>query len=210
MNNKRSALDYFPANPNSLTELRKAAVKCQGCDLYLPATQTVFGEGIAKAKIILVGEQPGDKEDLQGQPFVGPAGKLLDDALAEAGIDRKSIYVTNAVKHFKFEQRGKRRMHKAPKPVEINACRPWLEAEITKIKPSLIVCMGATALRSLFNRTMKVTELRGQLLACELAPYVLVTVHPSSILRLIESEERHKAFKLFVKDLRKINTVVKM
>jgi len=210
LNSKSSALNYLPSKPANLNNLRKAAAKCQGCDLYLLATQTVFGEGSARAKIVLIGEQPGDKEDMQGEPFVGPAGKLLDTALEEAGIDKKSVYLTNAVKHFKFEERGKRRIHKKPKTVEINACRPWLEAEIATIKPQIIVCMGATALRSLFNKTMSVTELRGQFLESGLAKNVLVTVHPSSILRLIESEERHEAFKLFVKDLRKINTVVKM
>ena len=210
MNDKASALNFIPDSPHSLSQLRKAAATCRGCDLYLPATQTVFGEGSAKAKIILVGEQPGDKEDLQGEPFVGPAGKLLNEALQEAGIDKKIIYITNAVKHFKFEERGKRRMHKKPKTVEINACRPWLEAEIAQIKPSLIVCMGATALRSLFNKTMSVTELRGQFLESEFAQSILVTVHPSSILRLIASDERRQAFKMFVKDLKKINTVVKM
>lgn len=210
MSNKDSALQYLPNNLASLSQLREAAAKCRGCDLYLPATQTVFGDGNAKAKIVLIGEQPGDKEDIQGEPFVGPAGKLLDRALAEAGVDKKSVYMTNAVKHFKFEERGKHRIHKKPKIVEISACRPWLEAEIATIKPQIIVCMGATALRSIFNKTMSVMELRGQLLNSDLAQNVLVTVHPSSILRVIESEERHGAFKLFVKDLRKINTVVKM
>ncbi len=210
MRDKNSALDYIPSHPRNLNQLREAAAKCQGCDLYLSATQTVFGEGKTRAKIMFVGEQPGDKEDLQGEPFVGPAGQLLESALEEVGIDRKSVYVTNAVKHFKFEERGKRRLHKKPKTVEINACRPWLEAEISQIKPLLIVCMGATAVRSLFNKTLSVTELRGQLLESQYAANVLVTVHPSSILRLIESQERHQAFKIFVKDLQKINTIVKM
>lgn len=210
MSEQRSAADYLPSNLNSFAELRKAAAKCRGCDLFFPATQTVFGAGSARAKILLIGEQPGDKEDLQGKPFVGPAGKLLDKALNEAGIDKNLVYVTNAVKHFKFEQRGKRRMHKKPKAIEINACRPWLDAEIAKLKPLVIVCMGATALYSIFKKTMKLGQLRGEFLQNEMSRFILVTIHPSAILRLIESEERHKAYELFVDDLRKINTVVKM
>lgn len=208
MNRERSAANYFPSNLNSLNELRKAAANCKGCDLYLAATQTVFGEGSASAKIMLVGEQPGDKEDLQGKPFVGPAGKLLESALEEAGIDRKAVYVTNAVKHFKFEQRGKRRLHKKPKTVEINACRPWLEAEVNKIKPLTMVCLGATAFRAIFGKTDSINKWRGQFLASDFADNVLITVHPSSILRIIESTERHAAFKLFVKDLKKLSKLM--
>jgi uracil-DNA glycosylase len=205
LQSKTSAADYLPKNHKaSLDQLKKAATKCQGCSLYLPATQTVFGEGSAGAKILFVGEQPGDKEDLQGKPFVGPAGQLLDRALAAAGIDRKRTYLTNAVKHFKFEERGKRRLHKKPNRSEIDACRPWLEAEIAKIQPDIIVCLGATAIRSLFNKTFSVKDYRGQFLKSALADRILITVHPSSILRLIESEERHAAFSLFVEDLKKI------
>ena len=199
------AADYLPRNSKAdLSQLKKAAAKCQGCSLYLPATQTVFGEGNAKARILFVGEQPGDKEDLQGKPFVGAAGQLLNRALEDAGIDKKRIYLTNAVKHFKFEERGKRRLHKKPKTSEINACCPWLEAEIAKIQPHVVVCLGATAIRSIFNKTFSVSSYRGQFLQSDLATKVLITMHPSAILRIIDRDERHAAYKLFVEELKKI------
>ncbi len=188
----------------NLEDLRSAAQNCEACDLYKHATQTVFGEGATKAKVMLVGEQPGDQEDLDGRPFVGPAGKLLDAALEEAGIDRAKVYVTNAVKHFKWEPRGKRRIHKKPSVKEIAACRPWLEAEIAAVLPKVIVCLGATAAQSLLGRDFRVTEKRGRLVESKLAPYVTATVHPSSILRAPDEEARHEARRLFVADLKKI------
>ena len=188
----------------NLEDLRNAARNCEACDLYKRATQTVFGEGASKSKIMLVGEQPGDQEDREGKPFVGPAGKLLDAALEEAGIDRAKVYVTNAVKHFKWEPRGKRRIHKKPSTAEIAACRPWLEAEIAAVRPKVIVCLGATAAQSLLGRDFRVTEQRGELVESKLAPYVTATVHPSSILRAPDEEARHEARKLFLADLKKV------
>ena len=165
----------------SLDELRQAAKSCKNCDLWKLATQTVFGEGAAHSKLMLVGEQPGDQEDQAGKPFVGPAGKLLDNALAEAGIDRKKVYVTNAVKHFKWEPHGKRRIHKKPNAAEIAACRPWLGSEIASIRPKVIVCLGATAAQALLGKDFRVTQHRGEFIESTLAPYVAATVHPSSI-----------------------------
>src|SRR5580700_2594712 len=188
----------------SLEELKAAAKKCQACDLWKHATQTVFGEGLPNAKIILIGEQPGNQEDLKGKPFVGPAGHLLDEALAEAGIDRKKVYGTNAVKHFKWEPRGKRRIHKKPSAGEIAACRPWLEAEIAALHPKIIVCMGATAAQSLLGRDFRVTQHRGEFLKSSLAPIVMATVHPSSILRAPDERTRHTEMKRFIADLKKI------
>src|SRR6476661_7640822 len=176
----RSAAQFIPARP-TLRKLREAAEHCTGCDLYRNATQTVFGEGVAHAKILFVGEQPGDQEDLEGHPFVGPAGRLLDKALAQAGIARDDVYVTNVVKHFKWEPRGKRRIHKKPRASEIAACRPWLDTEIALVKPRVIVCLGATAAQSLLGRQFKVTAHRGEFIASPLAPLVLATVHPSSV-----------------------------
>ncbi len=193
----------IPLN-GSLEELRQAAKNCKNCDLWKFATQTVFGEGSPKAKIMLVGEQPGNQEDLEGKPFVGPAGKLLDTALAEAGIDRKKVYVTNAVKHFKWEPRGKRRIHKKPNVAEITACRPWLDAEIAALKPRVIVCLGATAAQALLGRDFRVTQHRGESLKSPLAPYVMATVHPSSILRAPDEQTRRDEMKRFIADLRKI------
>jgi uracil-DNA glycosylase family protein len=187
----------------TLNELRAAAASCTNCPLWEHATQTVFGEGNANARVMLVGEQPGDQEDLQGRPFVGPAGKLLDRALAEAGVDRSKIYVTNAVKHFKWEPRGKRRMHKKPSEREVEACQQWLEGEIRSIKPRMIVCLGATAAGAVIGRGFKVMAQRGQLIESELAAFVFATVHPSSILR-IRGAERDAAFAAFVEDLRLI------
>jgi uracil-DNA glycosylase family protein len=198
-----SGTPLLPLHRN-LEDLRKAAKDCQACDLWKHATQTVFGEGAPSPKIMFIGEQPGDQEDREGRPFVGPAGKLLDMALVEAGIERKKIYVTNAVKHFKWEPRGKRRIHKKPNAAEIAACRPWLDAEITVLHPKIIVCLGATAAQVLLGRTFRVTEHRGEFLKSELAPYLMATVHPSSILRAPDEKARHDAMKQFVADLKKI------
>jgi uracil-DNA glycosylase len=187
----------------SLEKLRESARNCQACDLWRQATQTVFGEGRTGATMMLVGEQPGDQEDLQGKPFVGPAGRLLDAALAQAGITREKTYVTNAVKHFKWEPRGKRRIHKKPNAAEMTACRPWLDAEIAAVQPKIIVCLGATAAQSLLGRAFRVTQHRGELLASELAPFVMATVHPSSILRAPDEESRHAELKMFIADLKK-------
>jgi len=181
-----------------------AAKACQACDLYKHATQTVFGEGAPKASLMLIGEQPGDAEDLSGHPFVGPAGKLLDRALEEAGIDRSAVYVTNVVKHFKWEPRGKRRIHKKPNAREISACRPWLEIEIQLVKPFAIVCLGATAAQALLGRQFKVTARRGQAIPSPLARLVIATVHPSSLLRAPDDETRRRETKRFIGDLRKV------
>jgi uracil-DNA glycosylase len=182
-----------------------AAKDCKNCDLWKSGTQTVFGEGGPKAKIMFVGEQPGNEEDLAGRPFVGPAGRLLDKLLGEAGIDRQKAYVTNAVKHFKWEPRGKRRIHKKPNSAEIAACRPWLEGEIAALKPRIIVCLGATAAQALLGRDFRVTQHRGELLKSALAPFVMATVHPSSLLRAPDDETRQAEMKRFVRDLRRIS-----
>jgi uracil-DNA glycosylase family protein len=191
-----------PPDSSSLAIVRQAAQHCTACHLYKRATQTVFGEGPKTASIILVGEQPGDYEDVAGKPFVGPAGKIMDRALEEAGIDRKQVYVTNAVKHFKWEPRGKRRIHKKPNSREIAACRPWLEAEIRIVKPALVVAMGATAAQTIFGPSFRVTRERGKVLSSKLAAKVLATVHPSSLLRQPDEESRHREYKNFVADLR--------
>lgn len=191
-----------PPISKSWSTVRAAADHCTACHLYKNATQTVFGEGPKSARIMLVGEQPGDYEDVAGKPFVGPAGKIMDRALEEAGIDRKKVYVTNAVKHFKWEPRGKRRLHKKPNSREIAACRPWLEAEIRLVRPSLIVAMGATAAQTIFGPTFRVTHERGKILPSKLASRVLATVHPSSLLRQPDEESRHREYKNFVADLR--------
>jgi DNA polymerase len=191
--------ELIPAEPD-LDQLRDIAQGCTGCDLYLHGTQTVFGEGARKADVMLVGEQPGDQEDRKGRPFVGPAGRLLDDALEQAGIDRRRAYVTNVVKHFKWEARGKRRIHKKPNASEIMACRPWLDAEIEVVHPRALVCLGATAAQALLGKAFRVSRSRGEPVDSELAPLVMATVHPSSILRGPE-EERAQAFKQFVSDL---------
>jgi uracil-DNA glycosylase family protein len=186
----------------SLTVVAKVAKACTACHLYKHATQTVFGEGPKGAKLMLLGEQPGDQEDVAGEPFVGPAGKMLDRALEEAGIKRAEVYVTNTVKHFKWEPRGKRRLHKKPNSREIAACRPWLEAELRLVRPGLLVCLGATAAQAIFGPAFRVTRDRGKLLESELAPKVLATVHPSSLLRQPDEESREREYKLFVADLR--------
>ena len=203
-----TAAPLVPARP-TLPALRAAAAGCRACDLWKGGTQTVFGEGGAHAKVMFVGEQPGDREDLAGRPFVGPAGALLDKALAEAGIDRREVYVTNVVKHFKWEPRGKRRIHKKPNNLEITACRPWLEAELAVTKPQVLVCLGATAAQALLGKDFKVTQRRGELVASELAPLVTATVHPSSILRAPDDVQRHQQYADFVADLKKIAAVIR-
>jgi DNA polymerase len=188
----------------SISELQQASKVCRACDLWKLGTQTVFGEGARGARVIFVGEQPGDKEDLSGKPFVGPAGAILDKALEAAGIDRTKVYVTNAVKHFKWEPRGKRRIHKKPNAMEIAACRPWLDAEIRTLKPDVVVCLGATAAQALLGRDFKVTQRRGEMIQTTFAPAVMATVHPSSILRAPDEESRHREMELFTEDLRKL------
>jgi uracil-DNA glycosylase len=185
----------------NLTKLREAAAGCTACDLWKTGTQTVFGEGSASAQIVFVGEQPGDREDLAGKPFVGPAGRVFDEGLAAAGIDRRLTYVTNAVKHFKWEARGKRRIHQKPNAAELAACRPWLDAEVEAVRPKVLVVLGATAAQALLGRQFRVTKERGRPVESDLAPHVLATVHPSSILRQRTNEERAAAMKDFVSDL---------
>lgn len=196
-----SAAAFLP-DRLSLPRLREAGRGCTACPLHLTGTQTVFGEGPARARLVLVGEQPGDREDLEGRPFVGPAGHLLDEALEEAGIDRASAYLTNVVKHFKWQARGKRRIHQKPNAAEIAACRPWLDAELTVVQPEALVCLGAVAAQALLGRQFRVTRDRGQLLESALAPVTLATVHPSSILRAPDEEARRRERALFVEDLR--------
>ena len=195
--------DLIPDRP-TLKTVREAAKGCRACDLYKRGTQTVFGEGPRRAEVMMVGEQPGDAEDLAGQPFIGPAGKLLDRALDEAGIDRRRVYVTNVVKHFKWEPRGKRRIHAKPNSAEITACRPWLETEIALVKPRILVCLGATAAQALLGRAFKVSQQRGRFVPSDLAPLVTATVHPSSILRARDDEARHLEMKRFVADLKQV------
>src|SRR6266581_7495507 len=197
-----SAADFFPER-KTLPAFRNAAADCKACDLWERGTQTVFGEGARRAEVMFVGEQPGNEEDLTGKPFVGPAGRLLDDALEEAGIDRSQTYVTNVVKHFKWEPRGKRRIHKKPNAREIAACRPWLEAEIALIKPTVIVALGATAAQALLGPQFRVTKQRGQFIESTLAPYVMATVNPSSILRAPDETRRDEKRK-FIDDLKKV------
>jgi len=204
---KRSAAAFVPTT-TSLRTLSAAAHECRGCDLYKAATQVVFGAGPKTARVMFVGEQPGDQEDREGAPFVGPAGALLDKALVDAGIPRDEVYVTNAVKHFKWEPRGKRRIHKKPNQLEINACRPWLDAEIDVVKPQVIVCLGATAAQALLGRSFKVTQNRGRFVKSALAPYVTATVHPSSLLRAPDDETRRAETRNFVEDLKKIAAVL--
>ena len=194
-----SAADFLP-EPLTLPALREAAAGCRGCDLWQVGTQTVFGEGAAHAEAVFVGEQPGDQEDKAGKPFVGPAGRVFDDGLEAAGIDRATVYVTNAVKHFKWQARGKRRIHQKPNWTEMTACRPWLESELAVVKPRVLVLLGATAAQSLLGRQFRVTQHRGELLDSELAEAVTATVHPSSILRG-EPSQRETNFAAFVDDL---------
>jgi uracil-DNA glycosylase len=201
MSETGTAADFFPERL-SLTSLRDAARDCRACPLWRTGTQTVFGEGRKASRLLLVGEQPGDREDLEGRPFVGPAGRLLDEALQEAGIDRSDAYVTNAVKHFKWVGRGKRRIHQKPNASEIAACRPWLEAEFAVVTPGVLVCLGATAAQALLGRGVRVTRDRGRPLETTLAPVAFATVHPSSILRAPDAEARRREHALFVDDLR--------
>jgi uracil-DNA glycosylase len=202
-----SARSYVPDRP-TLPKLRDAAAGCRACPLWEPATQTVFGEGSATAAALFVGEQPGDQEDLAGRPFVGPAGRLLDEALELAGIDRSAAYVTNAVKHFKWEARGKRRIHAKPTWSEQMACRPWLEAELAVVQPAVLVCLGATAAQSLLGKQFRVTKERGRWLESELAPHVTATIHPSAILRQRDRESRQKEMDAFVADLELVASVL--
>jgi uracil-DNA glycosylase len=194
-----TAAPLVPPKP-TLAKLREAAANCKACPLWETGTQTVFGEGSARAEVMLVGEQPGDREDIEGRPFVGPAGRLLDDALAEAGIDRKRAYVTNVVKHFKWTPRGKRRIHQKPNWSEIAACRPWLDVELDVVKPRVLVPMGATAAQALLGRQFRVTRDRGRPVESELAPIVIATIHPSAILRA-QDEDREREYQAFVHDL---------
>ena len=195
-----TAENLIPDTP-TIFSLKEAASDCKACDLWENATQTVFGEGAKRAKVMFIGEQPGNDEDLKGHPFVGPAGRLLDQALEEAGIDRHQTYVTNVVKHFKWEPRGKRRIHKKPNSTEIEACRPWLEAEIDTVRPKIIVCLGATAAQALFGKDFRVSKQRGQPIASSLADLVMATVHPSSILRATD-ETREEEMEQFIDDLK--------
>ena len=197
----RTAAPFVPES-TSVRVLNAAAHECRGCDLYKTATQVVFGAGPKKARVMFVGEQPGDQEDRQGQPFIGPAGALLDKALDDAGIPRDEVYVTNAVKHFKWEPRGKRRIHKKPRASEIKACRPWLEAELRAVKPAVIVCLGATAAQSVFGSQFKLMQQRGQVLPSTLAPQAVATIHPSAVLRAPDSEGRREAYEMLVADLK--------
>jgi uracil-DNA glycosylase family protein len=201
------AAAYLPEHL-SLPQLRDAVQGCRGCELYRNATQAVFGEGARHAEVMLVGEQPGDKEDLAGHPFVGPAGRLLDQALEEAGIDRAQTYVTNAVKHFKWQARGKRRIHQKPSWSESSACRPWLEAEIAVVEPRVLVCLGATAAQSLLGPDFRVTRHRGELIDSPLAEHVTATVHPSLILRQQDEESRRGELAAFVDDLRVVAKLI--
>ena len=198
-----TAEPLVPERP-TLARLREAAADCRACPLWKTGTQTVFGEGLAKAEIVFVGEQPGDREDREGRPFVGPAGRVLDEALAEAGIDRRLAYVTNAVKHFKWEGRGKRRIHQKPNADELAACRPWLDAELSVLDPQVLVALGATAAQALLGRSFRVTKQRGVPVESDLAPNVLATVHPSSILRAPDEAARSEAYAAFVADLRAV------
>jgi len=191
---------------HTLPKLREAAAACKGCDLWRRGTQTVFGEGGSQARVLMVGEQPGDKEDLQGRPFVGPAGAVLDKALQAAGIDRTDVYVTNIVKHFKWEPRGKRRIHKKPNVLEVSACRPWLDAEIEVTRPDVVVLLGASAAQGLLGRDFRVSQQRGEWVPSSLAPFVMATVHPSSILRAPDDESRHEEMRKFIADLKKVAT----
>ncbi len=197
------AAPFVPAGGH-LRELAGAAARCRGCELYRHATHTVFGRGAEDAKIVFVGEQPGDQEDRQGAPFVGPAGEVLDRALAEAGLVREKVYVTNAVKHFKFEQRGKRRIHQTPRANELNACRPWLEAELTLIEPEVLVCLGATAARAIFGDKFRITKDRGHFASTRWAAKTIATYHPSAVLRGETEAQQAELYAMLVEDLRKV------
>ena len=202
-----TAASLIPEHP-SYDDLRRAAAGCKACPLWERGTQTVFGEGSPHARVVLVGEQPGHEEDLTGRPFVGPAGRLLDRALEAAGIDREDASVTNVVKHFKWEPRGKRRIHSKPNAQEIAACRPWLDAELALVKPRVLVCLGATAAQALLGRDFRVTQHRGEFVPSPLAPYVMATVHPSAILRAPDDETRRAERERFIEDLKKVAKVL--
>jgi DNA polymerase len=201
-----TAAEYLPERL-SLTSLRKAAADCKACPLWRTATQTVFGEGAKRSELMLVGEQPGDREDLEGRPFVGPAGRLLDEALEEAGIDRRRAYLTNVVKHFNWQARGKRRIHAKPAWSEIAACRPWLEAELEVVQPNVLLCLGATAAQALLGRNFRVTRERGRPVDSDLAPHVLATIHPSAILRA-DKDDRERELSAFVDDLKVVASLL--
>jgi DNA polymerase len=204
---KRTAGQFLPEE-HSLGAARVAAARCRGCSLWQAATQTVFGEGPRDARVMLVGEVPGDQEDRAGRPFVGPAGRLLDRALEAAGLERSDTYVTNVVKHFKWEPRGKRRLHRRPSPAEIDACRPWLRMEIELVHPLVIVCLGATASQALLGRGFRVTEERGKFMPSGLAPYVTATIHPSALLRLPDDMSRAAEMQHFISDLKLVRGVL--
>lgn len=197
------AEELIPEQP-TLPGLKQAAAGCRACDLYQTGTQTVFGDGAGHAKVMFVGEQPGDREDIEGKPFVGPAGRLLDEAMVAAGIDRTRVYVTNAVKHFKWKPAGKRRLHQKPNAAEISACRPWLDAEIAVVKPGVVVLMGATAAQGLLGRDFRVTQQRGEFIERPGLPLLMATVHPSSILRAPDDESRQLETEAFIRDLRRV------
>jgi uracil-DNA glycosylase len=198
---QKSAADFLPPR-RILKALREAARSCKGCDLYENATQTVFGEGPRTASVVFIGEQPGDQEDRQGRPFVGPAGRLLDKALADAQIPRGQVYVTNAVKHFKFIWRGKRRLHQKPSIRQVTACRPWLEAEIEVLRPKLLVCMGATAAQSVIGKAVSITQSRGKFLKSDLGPLTFIIFHPSAIYRHPEKKEQEKEYRRFAEEMK--------
>jgi len=201
---KNLGAEMYVPHGAALDRLCGAVQECRGCELYRYATQAVFGAGPSKARIVMVGEQPGDKEDLAGKPFVGPAGGVLDRALEAAQIDRAEVYVTNAVKHFKFEERGRRRLHKKPSDTEIAACRPWLEAEFAAVHPEITVCLGATALQAVLGKERRVLKDRGRFFDHPTAGAVTVTVHPSAVLRAVDSDQREADFEAFVKDLKAV------
>src|SRR4051812_35918098 len=205
---EETAEPLIPPRP-TISKLQQAARGCQACPLWKTGTQTVFGEGSRHAKVVFIGEQPGNDEDLAGKPFVGPAGRLLDKALVEAGINRDEVYVTNTVKHFKWEPQGKRRIHKKPNAREIAACRPWLDAELDLLKPQVVVCLGATAAQALIGKDFKVSQRRGELIESPMAKHVTATVHPSSILRAPDDETRRAEYARFVVDLKKIAKVIR-
>jgi uracil-DNA glycosylase len=202
-----SAADLVPPKP-TLAKLRAAAAGCRACPLWENATQTVFGAGLVRSVAMFVGEQPGDREDREGAPFVGPAGRVFDEGLARAGIDRRAAYVTNAVKHFKWEPRGKRRIHAKPSWSELGACRPWLEAELAVVRPHVLVCLGATAAQSLLGRQFRVTKERGEWVDSDLAEHVTATIHPSAILRQRDEKSRHAEMEAFVEDLKLVASVL--
>ena len=198
-----SATHFLP-EARTLEALRDAARSCKGCELYKNTIQTVFGEGPKKTNVVLVGEQPGDLEDRQGHPFVGPAGRLLDNALAEARLSREQVYVTNAVKHFKWIWRGKRRLHQKPAIRQVTACRPWLEAELEVLRPKIVVCMGATAARSVLGKAVPITKTRGKFLESDSAPITFITIHPSAIYRHPSRKEQERQYRRFVSEMKTI------